>query len=493
MRWILTLLAILETAATQAAPPNVLWLIADDFAWHAQGSVNPLVRTPNLDRLAAGGMRFDRAYCNSPVCTASRQSFLTGQYPQSLGVTALSTPLPEGTRTLAHHFNEAGYETVSIGKMHFNSNLKHGFDQRIDMPEFNKSRKAAEPRKLPEGITVQPAWKPFKDHARIWLNSEARPFGAYDDEMADTWLADQAVKFLDSKHDKPFFLMVSLYEPHSPYRFPVEYRGRIAPEKMPIPKVGRDDREQIPQIFRDLTDKEKQGIAAAYYASAEHADANLGRVLEALAKSGQAENTIVAFIGDHGYLLGQHGRFEKHCMFEEAVRSPLVVRWPGRFKLGTSEALVELIDIAPTLLDACGLKASAAIQGRSLLPLLTGKAAVHRERVFVEYAENEEAMVRDGQWKLIYGTGKRERQDGYSTKNPLQGRTVKLYDTVNDPGEFTNLATTPEQTERVALMTKQLAEHLKAIAREPGALPKADDVHSIMEYCLQPRDVPRKK
>jgi len=493
MRLLLMSMAGLVAGTAQAAPPNVLWIIADDFAHHAQGSVNPLVRTPNIDRLSAMGIRFDRAYCNSPVCTASRQSFLTGRYPRSLGVTALATPLPEGTRTLAHEFGEAGYETTSIGKMHFNSTLMHGFDSRIDLADFNKARKAAQSRPLPEGVAVQPAWKAFKDPARIWLNSDKLPYGAYDDEMPDTWLTQQAVKYLEGPHAKPFFLMVSLYEPHSPYRFPVEYRDRIAAEKMPLPRVGPEDDAQIPQIFRDLTDNEKKGIAAAYYTSAEHADANVGRVLDALKKSGQTENTIVVFTGDHGYMLGQHGRFEKHCMFEEAVRSPLTICRPGAKPMPPSNSLVEFIDIAPTLLDLCGLKRGTQMQGRSLLGLLDGKTATHRDAVVVEYAENEEGMLRTDRWKLIYGTGKRDRKDGYQTGKPLPGRTIGLYDMEHDPGEFTNLAAKPEHAERVKEMTKTLAVRLRESARVTEGMPEGDDVHRLLEWCMQSRDLIKKK
>src|SRR6516165_3885104 len=151
--------AFLPGGASAAEPrrPNVLWICADDHAPYVCAAYgNPTVRTPNLDRLAAQGMRFDRAYCNSPVCTASRQSFLTGRYPRTIGVTLLQTPLPEGERTLAKLLKQAGYDTAAIGKMHFNSNLKHGFDLRIDRPEHARHLEQYGKRPLPEGMEVQP-------------------------------------------------------------------------------------------------------------------------------------------------------------------------------------------------------------------------------------------------------------------------------------------------------------------------------------------------
>jgi arylsulfatase A-like enzyme len=487
------LLSPWNARAEATKSPNVLWICADDLAAYVYGAYgNTIVKTPNLDRLASEGMRFERAYCNSPVCTASRQSFLTGQYPRTLGVTQLKTALPDGTLTLPKMLagDTHRYDTASIGKMHFNSNLKHGFDFRIDMPEYRKALQARGAKPLPQGVTVLPAWKPFQDPARTWLNSEARPYGAIDANMSGTFFAEQAVKYLEQQRDKPFFLIVSFYEPHSPFHFPVEYRGRHKPEEFTVPKLGPDDDAQIPAIFRDLTDKEKQGINAAYYTSAEFLDKNVGLVLDALRKSGKERDTLVIFTGDHGYMLGQHGRFEKHCCFEPAIRSPLVLRFPAAVQPKQhTDALVEFIDIVPTVLDFCGVPKPASVQGESLVPLLRGAVRTHRQEIFVEYSENEEAAVLSEKWKLIYCTGKREREDGYKTGRPLPGRTLQLFDRGHDPDEIKNLAKSPEHAQRVEEMTKRLAEHLKRTAREPRLLPKDGDVHSLLEFCLQPRDV----
>ncbi len=485
-------LLFLPPAARAAEPPrpNVLWIVADDLAPYAVGAYGcTRVRTPNIDRLAAGGLRFDCAYCNSPVCTASRAAFLTGRYPRTVGVTQLRTPLPKEERTLADLLKEAGYDTAAIGKMHFNSDLHHGFDLRIDLAEHQAHLKKRGRRPLPAGVEVQPPWRPFKDPAAVWLNSGCRPFGAFDEEMAGTFFARRAAEYLGARRDRPFFLMVSFYEPHSPFHFPLEYRGRHGPDEYPVPKAGPEDDGQVPAIFRDLTDAQKQGIAAAYHTSVEFLDRNVGLVLDALKESGRDRDTVVVFIGDHGYLLGQHGRFEKHCCYEEAVRAPLVVRWPGHTQPGrATAALTEFIDIVPTLLEACGRPVPGAVQGRSLAGVLSGEKAAHREHVIAEYAENEEAMIRTERWKLVYGTGRRQREDGYATGRPLPGRTVLLFDEVNDPDERTNLAKRPEHAKRVEELTAKLAEHLRRTARQPDRIPKDGDVHVVLEHCLQPRD-----
>ena len=484
-------LAASTAQAQEKRKPNILWICGDDHAPYVMGAYgNTQVRTPNLDKLAGQGMRFDRAYCNSPVCTASRQSFITGRYPRTIGVTQLKTPLSEKETTLAEMLQAAGYDTAAIGKMHFNSDLKHGFDLRIDQPQHQAWLQAKGKTPLPPGVEVQPPWKPFEDRASVWLNSAARPFGAVDADMPGTFFAQEAAKFLAERKGKPFFAMVSFYEPHSPFHFPVEFQGRHKPEEFKAPKLGREDDGQIPEIFRKLTDAEKQGIIAAYHTSAEFLDRNIGLVLDALEKSGCAQDTLVLYTGDHGYMLGQHGRFEKHCGYEPAVRSALLLRFPNQVKPGQStKALVEFVDLVPTLLEFCDLKIPAKVQGRSLAPLLLGKSTTHRDQVIIEYSENEEAYLRTDRWKFIYGTGERAREDGYATGQPLPGQTIQLFDLDKDPEELTNVAKRPENTKLVTQFMVQLAEHLERTARQPELIPKTGGLEEVLEFCLQPHDL----
>jgi arylsulfatase A-like enzyme/zinc transporter ZupT len=493
--WIVILLAALPASRVAGAaaprPLNVLWICADDHAAYVIGTYgNRRVHTPNLDRLAAGGMRFDRAFCSAPVCTAARDSFITGRYPRTIGVTELETPLPKSEKTLADVLKGAGYDTAAIGKMHFNSANNYGFDLRRDLGYYDAELAKRGKKPIPPHVAVQPPWKPFRDPARIWLNSSVLPYGAVDADMDATYFVEETDRFLSGPHQKPFFLIVSFYEPHSPYYFPVEDRGRFQPSTFPVPEVGPEDADQIPAIFRDLTPAEKQGIAAAYYTSVEFLDREVGRVLAALEKSGQAQNTLILYTADHGYLLGQHGRFEKHCSYEEAIRAPLLMRCPAVIPPGrATSALVEFVDVFPTVLDLCGVKIPPNVQGRSFVPLLEGRAKTHRTEVFVEYAPNEEAAVRDEHWKLIFERGKRRRTDGYDTGLPLPGRTIRLYDLQNDPAEMHNVAGLPANAERVQHMLVVLAEHMRSTAREPEFVPMTHDPLELLDFCVQSRDV----
>lgn len=490
---IIGVLLIVSTRTIAADRPNVLWLISDDHAAYVTGSYgNQKVRTPNLDTLAAGGMRFDRAYCNAPVCTASRAGFITGMYPRSVGVTELRTTLPKSAITLGDVLTENGYETIWFGKTHFNSRLKHGFGQLIGHEDWSKwlSSKGVTVDEHSQG--VMPRWRPFKDPARLWINGVYRPVGLKDEYMWDTWFAKEAVNFIERKHDNPWCCVVSLTVPHSPFRFPLEYRDRQDPDEFTVPKIGPEDDAQIPEVFRDLTDDEKRRVQASYYTSTEFMDKNMGLVLEALEKSGQAGNTIVVYLGDHGYMLGQHGRFEKHSSYEPAVRSPLIIRYPPKIRPGLStRALVEFIDVMPTILEYCGLESPNTVQGRSLEPLLSGEKDTHRKHVFVEYAWGDEVMVRDDRWKLVYIRGKRRRTDGYDpgSNYPLPGPALKLYDLENDPEEFINLANRKEHASLVQELLENLVHHLKITSRHPEKIPNSDDPMVILDYCSQPHDI----
>jgi choline-sulfatase len=487
--FLIATLAVQQTiACAPPRAPNVLVICADDHAAHVTGAYgNQQVRTPHIDRLAAGGIRFEQAYCNSPVCTASRQSFFTGRYPRTIGVTQLKTALPDSEVTLAETLDRAGYATAGIGKMHFNSKLKHGFALRIDTPEYH-AWLAGQPKDAATLTGVQSPWRPFKDPARIWLNAAALPIGQADARMEGTYFAQQAAAYLNEARDKPFFLMVSFNEPHSPFRFPLEYRGRHKAAEFTAPALGAGDDAQIPAVFRDLSPADKQGIAAAYYTSVEFMDKNVGLVLDALEQSGQATDTIVIYLSDHGYLLGQHGRFEKHTSYEEAVRTPLVIRYPRRIGAGrVSHAFVELVDLAPTIHSLCDLAISGPLQGRTLMPLLAGKTTKHRDHVVVEYAPNEEAMIRDDYWKLVYERGAVRRTDGYDTERPLVPNRFRLYDLHQDPAEIHNVAADPANAATLVRLRDLLIDHLSTTARDVTAVPQGDPL-ATLEYCVQSRD-----
>jgi choline-sulfatase len=377
---------------------------------------------------------------------------------------------------------------AAFGKTHYYWPRPHEFDICVDWPDYqawlsNKSRFSS------NGDVLGP-WRPFCDPASVWLNSAALPYAAFDANMFGTFLATQAVQYLAMQKARPFFLYVSFYETHSPFWFPVEFRGRHSPRSFQVPRIGPEDYNCQPAVFRELSEVDKQGVMAAYATSAEFLDKNVGLVLAALDSSAHANNTLVIFTSDHGYMLGQHGRFEKHCCFEPAVRAALLMRFPSLIRPGrATSALVELIDLAPTILELCGVAVPANLHGRSLTALLRGQTAAHREWVTAEYADNEEAMIRTDRWKLIYSTGARRRRDGYALDPPAAEPLVRLYDLENDPEETTNLADHTEYAGRVEQLINQLADHLVHTAREPRLIPKSQDIRLILAHCLSPRDI----
>lgn len=472
--------------------PNVLLILGDDHAAYALSCYgHPVVRTPNLDRLAARGARFEHAYCNSPMCTPSRQSLLTGRMPHATGVTLLKSALSDQEITLAEVLQATGYRTAAIGKMHFNSALTHGFERRLDQPDHREHLKLQPPRPLPENIKTLGPWRPFRDPARQWLNAGTLPFAARDAEMTGTYFAEQAGEWLKSS-DEPFFMTVSFYEPHSPFHFPIEYAGRIDGQKLPVPPVVFDDGPQIPLIFRDLTTADKQGIAAAYYTSVEFLDKNIGRVLDALDASGRADDTLVIYAGDHGYHLGHHGRFEKHAFFEEAIRAPLLIAWPKKIAAGqVVPQLVEFIDLFPTVAAACQVTLPPDRHGKCLLPLVDGSppAPPLHEAVFGVYGENEEAMIRTADWKLIYCSGTRARDDGYKTDQPTPGRTVRLFDLEHDPQEAHNLSADPNQQPRVEGLKQRLAQRLAETCQPSQKAPDGLSLDQQLDWYVFPPEL----
>ena len=476
-------------------PPNVLILVGDDHAaWTLGCAGDPRRATPRLDGLARQGVRFDRAYCNSPLCTPSRQSFLTGRLPHAVGVTQLTTPLPRDAATLGSWLGDRGYATGAIGKMHFNDAGDHGFAERVDTPQWLRHLKEHPPR----GGDHRRLWRPFRDPAAEWLNAACRDAGLPAESMEATYFAGRAADFFRRHHDEPFALMVSFHEPHSPFPFPREWLGRYHPGEFAVSPVSDLDRREQPLVFAGLGPDDVRGIQAAYFTSLSWLDHQVGRVLDALDAAGLADDTIVVYWGDNGYLLGQHGRFEKHCFYEPAVRVPLIVRWPGHLPADrVVSELVELVDVFPTLLDLCGVGPRPPdLHGMSLVPLLVdrpgpGPKPRGRDVVVSEYTENEEAMVRSPRYKLVVGTGRRARQDGYITAHPLPGPYERLFDLQSDPDETTDLSGRPELDGTAAYLRRKLHDRLVTTRRGDDPVPEGLSPIEAIYWCLVPRDRPR--
>ena len=479
---------------TAKSPPNIVWICADDYTPDFCGAYgNRLVQTPALERLASEGLRFDRVFATCPLSTPSRQSFWTGRYPRRIGVTLSPTPLPDSEVPLPQRLRRAGYTVAAFGKTHFYAPQRSLFDLCRDWPDY--CHWLAEQENGEEHLAgpVLGRWRPFRDPPQVWLNSAVWPYPAHDKEMFGTYLAQAAVDFIRQPHPHPFFLYLSPYETHAPFNFPVEFRGRHCPAEFPAPKVHPDDWNRLPDLFQQLGPRDFQGIRAAYATCAEFLDRNVGLVLAALEDAGLVRNTLVIFSSDHGYLLGQHGRAEKHCCYDPAVRAALLMRWPGVIAPGgVTNALVELPDLCPTILDCCGLPLPDNLDGRSLTPLLEGlrcgATLTHRDRVFAEYSDNAEAMIRTDRWKLIYSAGNRVRQDGYAVESLLGNVSLQLFDLRTDPDELENRALDPACRGTVAELLDELTDHLLRTERFPDQISRVGSQRDVLAAALLPTE-----
>lgn len=474
-------------------PPNFIFLLADDHAGYVLGcDGNRQAETPHLDRLASENVRFARHYCNSPICTPSRQSLFTGQLPHRSGVTLLETPLAEDKPTLARQLRKAGYHTAVFGKMHFNRPGRPGLfgletcmTEDVIAREWNQRTPA---RAVPSDIRTKPLWRPFQDPARIWLNADKLPYSRYREDMKGTFIARQAERYLEErKRDgRAFALWVSFMEPHSPYDFPVEDRTLFEPAAFPPPRMGPEDPPQIPAVFSDLTETDKRGIVAAYYTSVRFLDQNIGIVLSKLAELGLNRDTFLVYTADHGYFLGQHGRFEKHNGYDPALRVPLMMRWPGRIKPTVVQDFTEHVDVPATILDMLEVEPLSLQHGQTLRPYLEGRGMAHpRDHIFSEYMETEQVYLRTERHKFIYCSGK--RLDWYRPVQPIAGRWRRLYDLKKDTDEFQDIAARrPELVRRFeALLLERFRDTHPDASSEPAKL----TVEAALDYYVRPRDI----
>jgi choline-sulfatase len=340
---------------------------------------------------------------------------------------------------------------------------------------------------VPEGIRTKPRWRPFQDPARIWLNAEKLPYPRYDGDMQGTFIARKAEQYLEQRRTdaKPFALWVSFMEPHSPFDFPIEDRERFSPAAFAPPRLGPEDPPFIPEVFQDLKDDEKKGIIASYFTSVRFLDRNVSRVLSRIATLGMDRNTLIVYTADHGYFLGQHGRFEKHYGYDPALRVPLLARWPGRLKPGVIQGMTEHVDLSSTILDMMEVDPLPGQHGQSLRPYLEGRGAAHpRDHVFAEYLETEQAYIRTERYKFIYSTGK--RQDWYHPVRPSTTSWRRLYDLKKDPDEFHNVA--DAHPDLVLSMEKLIVDRLRKTHPDANNEPAGLALEPAMDFFLRPRD-----
>ena len=308
-----------ERPGQQPLYRNVVVIISDDHSFRTVGCYgNSLIRTPNIDRIAGEGVCFTDAYASAPICSASRQSLLTGKYPHATGVNLLFTPFnDEMNYTVAEHLQANGIATAMIGKTHWNDWVyysywdrwpRFGFDTVITAADWQNHLQKNPLSPIPEGIPTR-ANTLHEDGIPWQKNSEILPVAYRDSDSQGTFLAESAARFIRDHAEDRFFLWVAFHEPHAPFSFPVEYAGKYDPAEVPLPEGGQEDRRWVPEIFRDLTEQQKRGIIASYYTSVEYMDKNVGVILDELEASGVDDRTLVVYLSDQGYLLSEHDRF----------------------------------------------------------------------------------------------------------------------------------------------------------------------------------------
>lgn len=467
-----------------AETPNILWYCTDQQRFDTIGALgNPHVHTPNLDRLVAEGVAFTHAFCQSPICTPSRASFLTGKYPSTVhvNVNGIGT-FPSQERLVTRRLADVGYDCGLVGKLHL-AGAANGREPRTDdgyrFFAFSHDSQHVWPRgedyvdwlrKRGEDPTFHLTYKTRPIHGLVEPTPERDNVPP---SLHQThWCTEEAIAFLSEERHRPWLLSINPFDPHPPYNPPWEYYRRFDPASLPGPSYRPSDLVTQARLAAvDFQSKPLppeilagQKIQAAYYAMIEQIDEQLGRLLEVLERTGQRERTVIIFTSDHGEMLGDHGLVFKGCRFYEGLtRVPLLWSWPGRFQAGRrSAALVELIDIAPTLLELASLPVPPAMQGRSLLPLLTGRAPVDTHRSFVrcEYydalgaADHSFAtMYREHRWKLV----------------TYHGHDLgELYDLDADPHEFNDLWDDPaHQSIKADLVRKSFDATVQALDYGP--------------------------
>lgn len=445
--------------------PNVLFIISDDLTKHALSCYgNTLCQTPSIDRIASAGTRFNRAFCNGTYCGPSRASFLSGYYPHATGVLGYTSPRPAiGDRaTWPQHFKNAGYRTARVSKVYHMGvpgGIEEGGDGADDPVSWTERFNSPGPEWKAPGTGETLERNPDGKKPVVGGNTFVVVEADGDDMVhADGKTAAKAVEWLGQHADKPFFLAVGFVRPHVPFVSPRQYFEPFLPyEKLPLPAKIPGDWDDIPKaginyktsLNMKMDERRQKKAIGGYYAAVRFLDAQVGKVLDALKKSGQEEHTIVIFTSDHGYHLGEHDFWAKVSLRDESSMVPLLIKVPGK-KPAVCESLVELIDLYPTISALCGLEVPTRLQGRNLSPLFDDPTRTVREAAFSVAPSSKGFLLREDRWAYIqYG------EDA--------GQGVELFDMRNDPHQYTNLAGREEHKPLVEAFKEKMVAKLRAV------------------------------
>ena len=465
----LAIAGMMSVSGAMGAPAgkrNVLFIVADDMNNHL-GCYGYDVKTPSIDELSRRGMRFDRAYCQVPVCNPSRVSFLGGLRPDKTQVYTLVTHTREHLGDwimLPEYFRKNGYFTAQIGKIyHTDDGFEDPRSWDIEIREFGKRPAEDE---IIKGDEPGGPGQHTNDWARLKTPDEKTPDGI---------VARRAIEIMKEAagRERPFFLGVGFRRPHAPYAAPKKYFDLYPPESLQLPEPGPSGHFatllpaaiNYPPRSRALTEQEQHELVAAYYACNSFVDAQVKVVLDAVSELGLWDDTVIVFLGDHGYHLGEHGGlWHKMSLFEESARAPLVMYAPGMKAAGRScNRLVELIDLYPTLVSLCGLPERDGLDGVDLSavlddPLLPTKDAAYTMTTRDDSPEQEHAKAMSYQGRSV-----RTERWRYTEWNGGK-RGVELYDHANDPHEWKNLAGQREYEDTLRELRDLLAAEGKPVA-----------------------------
>jgi len=451
---------------------NVLFIISDDLTAEALSCYgNEVCETPNIDALAAQGTRFTRTYCQFPVCGPSRASFMSGYYPHATRVFGYTSGREGiGDRaTWTEHFINNGYYTARVSKI-FHMGVPGGIEQGGNGPDDPRSWTQRFNSQGPEwtapGIGELLENNPNRDRPQFGGNNFAYVMAEGDDLVhSDGRTAQKACELLEERAQsgEPFFLAVGFVRPHVPFVAPAKYFEAYPFDEMVLPG-GTQDWDQRPDDWDDIPPSainyrtslnmkmdldHRRAAVGAYYASVSYMDAMVGQVVDKLEEEGLADNTIVIFTSDHGFHLGEHDFWAKVSIHEESARVPMIIRYPGK-EPAVCESFTELVDLYPTLAEACGLAVPERLQGHSLLAMLDDPNVSVRDTAFCVNGGNNGYMLRDADWAFIQ-----------YAENASKG--LELYDMNNDPRQLTNLAQDPEYAEVVADFQQRLADKLAEV------------------------------
>ncbi len=442
----------LRGQSRQSARPHILLLMADQFRGDCLGAAgNRAVHTPNLDRLAAEGARFRCAYSSTPTCTPARSALLTGLSPWNHGMLQMIAMAARYPFEKARAMHEAGYYTASIGKNHYHTQRNsHGYQQmlldesgRVDTPNYRSDYRSwfwsLAPNLDPDVTGLG------------WNDYRARPYGLPEALHPTTWIAQTAVKFIETyNRPEPLFLKVSWERPHSPYDPPQRFWDKYRDADLPPAQWGKWAAKYAPRSsdrndiwHGDVGAAEVRNSRRGYYGSISFVDEQIGRVLESLEKRRLLDETLILFVADHGDMTGDQHLWRKSYAYEPSTHVPFLVRWPSGLVSGRRgqvlDQVVELRDILPTFLDAGGAAAHPELDGRSVLPLIAGKTEGWRPYLDLEHGicyspTNHWNALCDGREKYIY-----HAYDG----------SEQFFDLVRDPHELNDLASDAAASARV--------------------------------------------